>query len=160
MIFHVSIDADQPQQVAEALAELWGGIATPFPPVIEGSWIAMAGDARNSGVEVYPRGTKLVAADGDADAYGVIDAPDRRSATHIAIATDLTVDAVRAIAARHGWPIKYRKRGDAFGVLELWIEGVRMIEVLTPEMQAEYLDNLSVAKWQQMLVSMGMAEAA
>jgi len=120
----------------------------------------MAGDARNSGVEVYPRGTKLVPADGDGDAYGVLDASDRRSATHMAIATDLTVEQVRAIGTRHGWPVKYRKRGGVFGVLELWIEGVRMIEVLTPEMQAEYLENLSVEKWQAMLAGMGMAAAA
>jgi hypothetical protein len=27
-------------------------------------------------------------------------------------------------------------------VIELWVEGCRMVEVLTPEMQAEYLGNL------------------
>lgn len=139
MIFHVSIDADNPQHVAEVFAELWGGRAVPFPPVIAGSWMALAGDDRNSLIEVYPRGTELVCADGDADSYGVIGAPDRRSATHIAIATNLDIDGVYAIAKREGWPAKYRKRGGAFGVIEFWVEGSRMIEVLTPPMQAEYL---------------------
>jgi len=160
MIFHVSIDADHPQQVAEAIAELWGGAAMPFPPVGKGSWIAMAGDKRNSGVEVYPRGTKLMPGEGDADAVGVIATGDRRSATHMAIATDLSVDQVRAIGTRLGWAVKYRKRGGMFGVLELWIENVLMIEVLTPEMQAEYLESVSVEKWQAMLAGMGMAAAA
>lgn len=37
------------------------------------------------------------------------------------------------------WNGKYRKRGGQFGVIEMWIEGWRMVEVLTPDMQAEYL---------------------
>ena len=35
MLFHISIDADDPRRVAEVLAELWGGRAFPFPAVIE-----------------------------------------------------------------------------------------------------------------------------
>ena len=156
MIFHVSIDADNPQRVAEVIAELWDGQATPFPPVIEGSWVALAGDERNTVIEVYPRGTELVPADGDADSYGVIGSPDRRSATHIAIATRLDSDAVFSIAAREGWLAKYRKRGDAFGVIEFWIEGSRMIEVLTPVMQGEYLGAMTVEGWNGFLESVGM----
>jgi hypothetical protein len=153
MIFHVSIDADDPRHVAEVFAELWGGIATPFPPVARGSWVAMAGDDRNTTIEVYPRGTELVETEGDADAHSVAGAPDRRSATHLAIATDRTPEAVHAIAEREGWPAKYRKRGGAFGVIELWVEGSRLIEVLTPAMQQEYLDRLTIAGWQAMLAS-------
>ncbi|HVJ03643.1 MAG TPA: hypothetical protein VM662_15800, partial [Sphingomonas sp.] len=96
MLFHVSIDADDPRHVAEVIAELWGGIATPFPPVIEGSWIAMAGDDRNTAVEVYPRGTELVEAAGDADAHGRIGANGRHSSTHFAMATALGVEQVLA----------------------------------------------------------------
>jgi hypothetical protein len=64
---------------------------------------------------------------------------DRFNPTHGAIATGLDRDAVLAIAAREAWPAKYRKRGGMFGVIELWIEGRQMMEVLTPEMQSEYL---------------------
>jgi len=155
MIFHVSIDADDPRHVAQVLAELWGGVAEPFPPVTQGCWIAMAGDDRNSAVEVYPRGTELVEAEGDADAYGVAGSPNRQSATHIAIATTLSPDDLFAIAAREGWPAKYRKRGGAFGVVELWIEGCRMIEVLTPEMQAEYTRTMTIAGWRGFLAARG-----
>lgn len=139
MLFHISIDANDPHRVAAVIAELWAGQVAPFPPVVAGSWVALAGDERGSLVEVYPRGTELVVADGDADSYGVIGAPARRSATHFAMATSLDSDAVFAIAAREGWPAKYRKRGGMFGVIEFWIEGWRMIEVLTPVMQSEYL---------------------
>ena len=155
MIFHVSIDADQPRHVAEVLAEIWGGQATPFPPVVAGSWVAMAGDERNTTIEVYPRGTELMPAEGDADSYGIIGAPDRHSATHIAIATRLDREAVYAIAQREGWPVKYRKRGGAFGVIEFWIEGSRMIEILTPEMQNEYLGAMTVENWNGLLTSIG-----
>lgn len=138
MLFHVSIDAEDPRQVAQVIAELWDGIAVPFHPVIAGSWMAMAQDERNTTVEVYPRGTELMRAEGDADSYGAMGEPHPRSATHFAMATMKDRDAVRAIAEREGWPVKYRKRGGLFGVMEMWIEGTRMIEVLTPEMQSEY----------------------
>lgn len=157
MLFHVSIDADDPRHVAEVIAELWQGVATPFPPVIEGSWIAMAGDDRNTAIEVYPRGTELVEADGDADAFGMIGTNGSRSATHFAMATRLGLEEVLAIAMRERWPVKYRKRGGAFGVLELWVEGTRMIEVLTPEMQVEYAGTMTVEGWKGFLSSIGMA---
>jgi len=155
MIFHVSIDADNPQHVAEVLAELWGGQATPFPPVIAGSWVALAGDERNTTVEVYPRGTELVPPEGDADSSGIIGTPHPRSATHIAIATMLDMDAVYAIARREGWPAHYRKRGGVFGVIEFWLEGRQLIEVLTPAMQGEYLGAMTVENWNSLLTSMG-----
>lgn len=151
MLFHVSIDADDPRQVAEVLAELWDGVVAPFPPVIEGSWMAQAGDDRNTTVEVYPRGTEFVEGEGDADAYGVIGNNGRRSSTHFAMASTMTAEQVFAIAEREGWPAKYRKRGGIFGVVELWIEGCRMIEVLTPEMQAEYREGMTVARWDELL---------
>ena len=160
MLFHVSIDAAEPRRVAQVLAELWGGIATPFPAVADGSWVAFAGDERNTMVEVYPRGTELHEAAGPSDAYGVIRDAGARSSTHIAMATPLDQARVEAIAQREGWPVKYCKRGGAFGVLELWVEGDRMVEVLTPEMQAEYLATMTVPNWTGYLTSIGMLEAA
>lgn len=139
MIFHVSIDAENPRHVAQVIAELWGGVAGPFPPVAEGSWVAMAGDDRNTSVEIYPRGTELVEAEGDVDSFARPSSNGAYSSTHFAMATALGMDEVLAIAARECWPAKYRKRGGIFGVIEFWIEGTRLIEVLTPEMQAEYL---------------------
>jgi hypothetical protein len=139
MLFHMSIAADDPQHVATVLAEFWGGRAARFPPVSDNGWIAMAGDDRGTAVEVYPAGTVLRETSGDADAHGETSGADRFSPTHGAIATPLDLDAVLAIARREGWPAKYRKRGGLFGVVELWIEGRQMMEVLTPPMQAEYL---------------------
>jgi len=139
MLFHMSIAAENPRHVAGVLAELWQGEARPFPPVSDDGWVALAGDERGTLIEVYPHGTVLREGDGDVDAYGDPSGTDRFSASHGAIATDLDREAVLAIAEREGWPAKYRKRGGLFGVVELWIEGRQMMEVLTPEMQAEYL---------------------
>jgi hypothetical protein len=159
VLYHLSIDAKDPRHVAEVFAEIWGGVATPFPPVIEGSWIALADDDRNTAIEVYPRGTELVEAQGDNDAYGAATAGNPRSATHMAIGTKLDSEAVMAIARREGWPAKYRKRGGVFGVIEVWVEGTRMVEVLTPEMQAEYLGGMTKANWTGFLASKGLAAA-
>ena len=153
MLFHVSIDARQPRHVAAVIAELFGGEATIFPPVGAGSWIAMAGDERNTAIEVYQRGTVLEPAQGDADAAGRLIPADARAgvATHFAMATPLSEPQVLAIAAREGWEAKYRKRGGLFGVIEMWIEGDQMVEVLTAEMQREYLETMNLGRWKAMV---------
>lgn len=140
MIFHLSIAAKNPQHVAGVIAELWRGRAMPFPPVAVGSWVALAGDDRNSLIEVYPFGSELRPADGDADAMAQTNSqPSGLTATHAAVASPLEEGEVFAIAEREGWQAKYRKRGGQFGVIELWLENATMIEVLTAEMQREYL---------------------
>lgn len=55
MIHHISIGVQEPERVARVLAELWNGYALPFP-VAEGGWIAMAGDANGTTIEVIPTG--------------------------------------------------------------------------------------------------------
>lgn len=139
MLFHMSIAADNPRHVASVIAELWNGEARRFPPVSDNGWIELAQDERGTAIEVYPHGTLLRETSGDADAHGATGARDRFTPTHAAIATELGQDEVMAIAEREGWPAKYRKRGGLFGVIELWIEGRQMIEVLTRAMQSEYL---------------------
>ena len=153
MLFHISIAAHDPRRVASVIAELWGGEALVFPPVIEGSWVAMAGDDRGTILEVYPIDTVLREGEGDNDAYGERTGHIGNTATHAAIATNLDLDAVLAIARREGWSAKYCKRGGKFGVIELWIEGRQMIEVLTPQMQREYLDCMTIDNWRRMLAA-------
>ena len=152
-MFHMSIAAHDPQRVASTIAEIWGGEACAFPPVIEGSWVAMAGDDRGTILEVYPIDTVLCEGESGADAFGMRTGHIGNTPTHGAIATNLDQDKVLAIAAREGWSAKYCKRGGKFGVIELWIEGRQMMEVLTPEMQREYLDCMTIANWKRMLAS-------
>jgi len=159
MLFHMSIAAQSPRHVAGVIAELWRGEAHPFPPVSDDGWIALAGDDRGSAVEVYPADVVLREAEGDADAYGEYTGVTAFTASHAAIATSLSSAEVFGIALREGWPAKYRKRGGVFGVIELWIEGRQMIELLTPEMQAEYLGFMNIANWRGMLAAVA-AEGA
>ncbi len=151
MLFHMSIAAKNPRHVAGFFAELWGGEALPFPPVADNAWIALAGDERGTAIEVYPADVVLRETEGDADAHGAHDAGSPYTATHAAVATALSRERILALADRERWPAKYRKRGDVFGVVELWIEGRQMMEVLTPDMQAEYLAGMTIANWKQML---------
>ncbi len=150
MLFHLSIAAHDPKRVAGVIAEIWEGAeAFVFPPVAKGSWIVIADDDRRSGMEIYPVDTVLRESDGDADAYGQRTGEVRYTATHAAIATKLDRDQVLAIAQREGWPAKYRKRGGMFGVIELWIEGRQMLEVLSPDMQAEYVASMTHENWRR-----------
>ena len=163
MLFHVSIEAADPRRVASVFAEILGGAAAPFPPVAEGSWVALAGDDRGTMIEVYPLGTELHIAEGNGDAFGIQGPRRQRSGVHIAMATELDMERVFSIAEREGWPVKYCRRGGTFGVIELWVEGFQMVEVLTPEMQREYLDSISIEKWNAMLEGAppaGLADAA
>ena len=159
MLFHISMAAQRPKQAARLVAELWGGRAYPFPPVAEGSWIAMAGDERGSAIEVYPLGTELHEGGGEAAVRPLSGRPARNGPVHVAIATGLGEEAVKRIARRFGAPAKTCVRGP-FRVIEVWVEGCFMIEVLTPEMQAEYRANMHFAGWEGYLAAAGHAEAA
>jgi len=158
MLFHMSIAAADPAHVAAAFAELWGGAALPFPPVSDDGWIVLADDARGTALEVYPLGTVLREVPGDADAEGVDGSTDALTPTHVAIGTHLSEAEVLRIAAREGWPAKYRLRGGMFGVIEMWVEGRQMVEVLTPMMQADYRAGMTVAGWKAMLAAAPPAE--
>jgi hypothetical protein len=154
MIFHLSTAAAEPPRVAAVLAELWNGEVQPFPPIAAGSLVVMAGDDRNSLIEVYPLGTELVPAEGDADCITRHNAAaSTRSATHAAIATPLTAEEVLAIAEREGWIAKYRKRGGMFGVVEFWLENAAMMEFLTADMVQEYLAAMTPANWRRALAA-------
>jgi len=152
MLFHVSIAADDPKRTAEMIAELWRGRAYPFPPVAKGSWVAMAGDDRNSTIECYPRGTVLFEGEGEnePEARNLGEAAPRNGASHAAIATPLSLDEVKAIAARYGVSAKLLSRGGIFHVIELWVDGAFLFEVLTPEYQAEYR-RINCDNWEEML---------
>ena len=149
MLFHVSVEADDPQTVAEALAEIMGGEAFPFPPVGVGSWAALAGDQFGSLVEVYQRGTELHQAEGGV--VGIEQAPRRHSATHFAMGTDLSREQVMEIAERHGWTAQYCRRSGRFGVIEVWMENTLLVEVLTKLMQREYLETITIENYRRML---------
>ncbi|MBW8816336.1 MAG: hypothetical protein JF588_23195 [Caulobacterales bacterium] len=153
MIFHLSIDADEPRRVAQAIAQLWGCEAYPFAPVGEDSWIAVADDGRNSAVEVYRRGVTLTPGEDQAMVQARSGAVVAYTPTHMAIATALSEAEVLALGEAEGWRTVRQSRGGVFDVIELWIENRLMVEVLTPDMQAQYLAGAKPQAWRHMMLA-------
>ena len=158
MINHISIGVHNPEKVARVLAELWDGDVIPFPPCPD-SFIALANDGRGTAVEITPINTVLVPGEGfppedgfdtatpteEYEAKFVADdyAP-RYIATHLNISTNLSEAEVKQIANREGWRVLTCNRGGGmFQLIELWVENRFMIEVMTPEQTARYVEIFS-----------------
>ncbi|MCU1289711.1 MAG: hypothetical protein JWN60_1940 [Acidobacteria bacterium] len=158
MINHISIAVHNPEQVAGVLAELWGGFVIPFPPA-PNSFMVLADDGRGSAVEVTPIDTVLVPGEGfppeenfDSSAptekyeakFVKSDFAPQYVATHLNINTQLNEAEVKAIAKRENWRVLTCNRGEGlFQLIELWIEDRFMLEVMTPEQTARYVEVLS-----------------
>ena len=152
MLFHCSISAHDPARVAGTIAAIWRGEAHPFPPV-EGAWIALAGDDRGTAIEVYPFGTDMQP--GETHTAFVHNlAATEHSTSHQAIATRLTEVEALAIAEREGWRALHCNRGP-FEVIEVWLENRILVEVLTAEMQQQYLAFITPANWRLYLQEHG-----
>jgi hypothetical protein len=154
VIFHFSIAADDPKRTATMLAELWRGEAFPFPMVAKGSWVAHAGDDRRSTIEVYPRDMALYPTDaaGEERAESV----SRNGPFHAAVATPLSIEEVEEIGRRYGCHTSVCQRGPYFRVIEFWVDNCLMLEMMTPEMQAEYQATITPGNWKLMLAQRGI----
>lgn len=140
MLFHMSIVAHDPKRVAAFLAKIWDADLFTFPPVgIENSWAVVARDDRRSCIEVYPIDTVLRQGEGEADVHGeATGIVPAYTAVHALTVSPLAPEKVMELTEAEGWPAKYYKRGGQFGVIEIWIEGRQMMEIMTPEMEAEF----------------------
>ncbi len=155
MINHISIAAENPEKVAQVIAELWNGIVIPFPPA-PGSFMALANDGRGSGVEITPINTILVPGEGLPPEEGFdietrtegyeakfvqSDSAPQYVATHLNINTHLSEEEIKEIGRREGWRVLTCNRGEGlFQLVELWIENRFMLEVMTPEQTARYIE--------------------
>lgn len=148
MMFHASIPATNPQQVAELIAKLWNGEAFRFPPW-PGAWVAMAGDDRSTTVEVYPRDQAMAPGKEQKDgAWAKLEKPiDSYIPFHVAIATVLAEEEVIALAQEQGWRSLRCSRGTFFDVIEVWLDNCLLLEVMTPEMQAQYKSKVNYDMW-------------
>jgi len=153
MINHISIAANDPKRVADFLAEIWDGIVYPFPPA-PGSYFVIANDGRGTAVEITPSGTVLVPGEGLPDENDLNAATEeyegkfvhsdfvpRYVATHLNINTKKSIEEIREIAQREGWRVLVCNRGEGlFQLVEVWIENTFMLEVMTPEQTARYIE--------------------
>jgi hypothetical protein len=151
MIHHISIAAKDPRHVAEVLAELWQTRAFPFPPV-EGGYIVISDDGRGTAIEVTPLGAEIIPGEGDDPAQTTQNAgASPYTATHAALSVPLSRGQVREIAEREGWQTGEFVRGGVFEVIELWVEGRLLLELLAPDMAQRYLDCMTTSNYAAML---------
>ena len=155
MLNHISISVNDPEKVANVLAEIWDGLIAPFPPAAN-SFIVLANDGKGSGVELTPIGTVIVPGEGLPTEEGFSnetkteefeakfvksDFVPKFVATHLNINTKKSVEEIKEIGAREGWRTLVCNRGEGlFQLIELWVENTFMLEVMTPEMTERYVE--------------------
>lgn len=155
MINHISIAVHNPEKVANVIAELWNGMVIPFPPC-PNSFMVFANDGRGSGVEITPFNTVLVPGEGlpPEDNFDVNQRTEEYEAkfvqskfapqyvaTHLNINTHLSIEEIKEVGRREGWRVLTCNRGEGlFQLVELWIEDRFMLEVMTPERTARYVE--------------------
>jgi len=139
MIHHISLSAQNPEHVAQVLAEVWNGQAVPFFPH-PGSYMVFPMDEYGTGIEIYPLDTKLIPGEGDEQVKFVqITNSSNFIATHAAISVTKTQEEIEQIGKREGYRTVRCNRDSFFDVIEFWLENQVMLELLTPEMTAQYL---------------------
>jgi len=136
MIRHFSFAAENPQKVAEALAEILGGRAVQFP-AHAGGFMALSGNPHGTSIEVYPMKVELAP-----NASGLVEfrenaSPSRYTPTHAAIRVPAPQDKILAIAAREGWTAQRTQRGP-FDFIECWVENRVMLELFPPELDINW----------------------
>lgn len=154
MINHVSIGAENPEKVANILAELWNGYVFPFPPC-EGAFIVFDDSNKGISIEVYPKDAEMYPGVGEPSEtsvfnpqtmcfdyevqFGKNEKKSAFSSTHLAINTKLNEEDVREIIEKEGWRIvKCDRGGGFFTLMEVWLENTLMVEVFTAEMTKKY----------------------
>lgn len=140
MLLDASIPARHPAAVAGFIAELWGTEAVPSPPV-PGRFVALAADGTGAGIEVHPVGLGQVRGwNGAAPGPVPVGAA---TATRLVIGSALDESEVHLAAGMRGWqsrPAIRHAEGRTWRAIEVWVEERLLVEVLTPEMQAEFRD--------------------
>jgi len=158
MIHHVSLPARDPKSTAETLARILGGEAMPFP-VVAGAWMAWSSDGVTE-LEILPNtlGGIPNPVAGKEPVMITIEDGSRLNAWHVAISTKVEADEIVRFAREAGWRAEICDRAGYFTLVEIWIDGCTMIEVLDQKMLARYRATFDAAKWKAMLAEAPRAE--
>ena len=157
-LIHASIPADDPRAAAGVLAEIMGGEAMPFPPGGPNAWMAWSGDEAIE-LEIVPRGNVLHLDDDQGNWRSVGDAaPSRGSEVHLAISVARPAAEIVELAERAGWPSRTCDRGGGlFSLVEVWVDGCFMLEILDPQQTARYEEVVTPANWKRFIREMQAA---
>lgn len=146
-LLHVSINAENPERVAQFLARLMGGTVLPFPPFPD-CWLAFTEEDDGSAIEVYPlthtlhAGEKQIACDVGERVSG-------QSFVHVAITSSMSDAQITDVARAEGWLTRKCDRGP-FHCVEVWLENRLLIEVLDPAMQRDYRRGMTAENWSRL----------
>ncbi len=146
-ILHVSLSADDPERIARFLAGIMGGYALEFPP-FPGAWIAFARADDGTAIEVYPT-THVLTIGHESVACEVVEPHRRPTFAHAAISSTLEREEIFSLGAQEGWVTRVCNRGP-FACIEIWLEDRLLVEVLDPDMQADYASGMTVRNWRAM----------
>lgn len=158
-IMHASIPADDPKRTADVLATLMGGEAMPFPPGGSASWMVWSSDGATE-LEIVPRGHLMTRTptqgDGQQGDWQQAEPAQRHSGRHsechLAISVSRPAEEIIAIAQDAGWPARLCSRGGGyFDLVEVWVDGCFMLELLDPAQTAHYERVVTPARWKQFL---------
>jgi hypothetical protein len=145
MIRHISLPAREPQHVALVLAEILGGRAYPFRGPLPGAWMALAGDAHGTMIEVYPETTIMRPGEGERRIpFATAATAPGHFGWHVNISVALEREEIERIGAREGWQTALYGAAPpgkpaVFHVMQLWVENRILVELITPSMLADYL---------------------
>ncbi len=137
MIHHISIAANQPQHVAQVLAELCQGKAHEFPHH-PGCYIVLPLDSQGTMIEVLTPGSEFMPGNGESSLSKNPHA-SKYNAFHAAISVPISESQIHEIAKREDWHVKTCDRKGYFSVIEVWVENQQLLEFLSPNFTDQYL---------------------
>ncbi|MBD2453958.1 hypothetical protein H6G80_07685 [Nostoc sp. FACHB-87] len=150
MLHHISIAVKNPQHVANVMAEIMHGRVAPFSPN-PGGYMMFVGDEFGTGIEFYPLGSEIIPDVWQGQAgFQINEHPANYTSVHAAISVPVSIEEIERIGAQEGWRVLACSRNGVFDVVEFWIENRLMLELLTPEMAAKYLEVTSPQKLEQL----------
>ena len=146
-LLHISINADDPENVASFLAQVMGGAALPFPPFPD-CWIAFAASDDGTAIEVYPKSHVLKP--GPEHIACEIRTPNHDATfVHAALCSTLSSSEIIALASQENWIARICNRGP-FECVEVWLENRLLVEVLDADMQRNYRKGMTAKNWASM----------
>jgi hypothetical protein len=135
MIYHLSIAAENPQHVAEVLAEILHGQPKPHPFQAD-SYTVFPFDEYGTEIDVYPLGTEITPCDRQQANREENAIAAKFTATNLAIFVPASIEEVEHIAQREDWLVQRANFG--FDYILLWVENRLLLELLTPAMTVQY----------------------
>jgi hypothetical protein len=145
--------ADDCAHVAKVLAQMLDGGALRFPPGGPNAWNCWS-RTNDFQIVVTPRGQVMV--EGPKEQIWVSRetvSNDRACESHFAMAVERSAAEIVALAQAAGWSARICNRGGMFDLVEVWVEGSYLVEVLDPAQLADYRRSMTSENWKRAFAS-------